>query len=70
MPNFIKRKHAKKGKEKKNNKQRPKFKQTSSPNEAGHKEKREPLRVETFIRHEAYQLKERVGKLNKTPSLD
>jgi hypothetical protein len=44
LPNFIKRKHPKKDRVKRNKGQRPKSRQASSPNKAGHKEKREPLR--------------------------
>jgi len=43
LPNFIKRKHPKKGREKRNKGLGQKSKQASSPNEACHKEEREPL---------------------------
>jgi hypothetical protein len=48
LPNFIKESTQRKG-EKKNNGQRPKSKQVNSPNEVGHKEERETLRIKTFM---------------------
>jgi len=46
LPNFIKRKHPKKEREKRNKGPRPKSRPANSPNKAGPKEKREPLRTE------------------------
>jgi hypothetical protein len=46
LPKFIKRKHPKKGREKRNKGQGQKSMQPSSPKEAGHKEEREPLRTQ------------------------
>jgi hypothetical protein len=46
LQNFIKRKHPKKEREKRNKGQGPKSRQASCPNKAGHKEKREPLRTQ------------------------
>jgi hypothetical protein len=46
LPNFIKRKHPRKG-EKKKQGQGPKSRQANSPKEAGHKEERELLITET-----------------------
>jgi hypothetical protein len=48
LPNFIKRKHPRKG-EKKG--QGPKSRQANSPKEAADKEERDPLRTEPFTSH-------------------
>ncbi len=56
LQNFIKRKHPKKEREKRNKGQGPKSRQASSPNKAGHKEKRETTKNRTIHQsHEAYQ---------------
>jgi hypothetical protein len=44
-PNFIKRKHSRKGERKRNKGQRPKSRQANSPKETSHKEERESLRT-------------------------
>ncbi len=46
---LYKKKAPKERERKRNNGQRPKSKQVSSPNEVGHKEEREPLKIETFM---------------------
>jgi hypothetical protein len=48
LPNFIKRTHLKKGK-KKNKGQGPKIRQANSPTKAGHKEEREPLKIDPLV---------------------
>jgi hypothetical protein len=45
--NFIKRKHPRKGEEKKKNGPGPKSRQANSPKDAGHKKVMEPLSTET-----------------------
>jgi hypothetical protein len=47
LPNFIKRKHPRKGEKRRNNGQGPKSRQANNPKEAGHNEVREPLSAET-----------------------
>jgi len=52
LPNFIKRKHPRKGEKKKQGArtkdQGPGTRQANSPKEVGHKEEKEPLRIEPF----------------------
>ncbi len=56
LPNFMKRKHPRKG-EKKNQGPGPKSRQANSPKEVGHKETREPLRIETSTKTSISRLK-------------
>jgi len=56
LSNSIKRKHPIKG-ETKNQGQGPKSRQANSPKEVGHKEAREPLRIETSTKPYTGRLK-------------
>jgi hypothetical protein len=64
LPNFIKRKRPTKGEKKK---QRARTK-VNSPKEVGHKEEREPLRMEPST--DRISTKDRGGKPHKIPGLD
>jgi hypothetical protein len=45
LPNFLERKHPRKGEKKGNKGQGPKSRKAKSPTKACHKEEREPLRI-------------------------
>lgn len=65
LPNIIKGKHQK-NREKKSKGQKPKSKQTSSPNKASHKKERVRLKQYLSLVIWSMSTKERGGKANKT----
>jgi hypothetical protein len=73
LPNFIKRKHPRKGEKKKQGArtkdQGPRTRQANSPKEVGHKEEKEPLRTEPFKINLFVKFEESTFRLKKKRNL-